>query len=367
MSPNSNSRLNLKGLWLEDFQKLLADWKEKPFRARQLASWIYGKRVSDFSQMTDASKSFRERLAKEAYISDLKIVKTETSQDKSIKFLFELEDKETIEAVFIKDKKRNTVCISSQVGCPLACAFCATGYMGYKRNLTAGEIVDQIIQIKNKIPKNENINNIVFMGMGEPFLNYDNVLKALKIMTSDFGLGLSPKRITVSTAGVTDKIYQLARDLPKVKLAISLHSPEEELRKKLMPIAKKFPLKPLLEAGKFYAKNSRQRITFEYVLIKGVNDTEEIALKLAKLIQGIPCKINLILYNPIAAADFERPSMERVNRFREILYPRAPAVTLRISKGIDIQAACGQLKTKTYRKSSGLKTNLLALSSANKP
>jgi len=367
MNLNSNSKLDLKGLWLEDFQKLLADWKEKPFRAKQLATWIYGKRVSDFSQMTDASKSFRERLAREAYISDLRVVKTETSEDKSVKFLFELEDRETIESVFIRDKGRNTICISSQVGCPLACAFCATGYMGYKRNLTAGEIVDQIIQIKNKIPKSENVNNIVFMGMGEPFLNYDNVLKALKIMTSDFGLGLSPRRITVSTAGVTDKIYQLARDLPKVKLAISLHSPEEELRKKLMPITKKFPLKPLLEAGKFYAKNSRQRITFEYVLIKGVNDTEDIALKLAKLIQGIPCKINLILYNPIEDADFERPSMERVNRFREILYPRAPAVTLRISKGVDIQAACGQLKTKTYRKSSGYKINLISLSSANKP
>ena len=161
MRPNTNSRLNLKGLWLEDFQKLLADWQEKPFRAKQLAAWIYGKRVSDFSQMTDASKSFRERLAQEAYISDLKIVRTETSQDKSIKFLFELEDRETIEAVFIKDKDRNTICISSQVGCPLACAFCATWYMGYKRNLTAGEIVDQIIQIKNKIPKNENINIIL--------------------------------------------------------------------------------------------------------------------------------------------------------------------------------------------------------------
>lgn len=367
MSSNSNSRLNLKGLWLEDFQKLLADRREKPFRAKQLASWIYNKRVSDFSRMTDVSKSFREQLAKDAYVSDLKIVRTEISKDKSIKFLFELEDKETIEAVFIKEKGRNTICISSQVGCPLACAFCATGYMGYKRNLTAGEIVDQIIQIKKNIPKNETINNIVFMGMGEPFLNYDNVLKALRIMTSDLGLGISPKRITVSTAGVTDKIYQLAQDLPKVKLAISLHSPEEELRKKLMPITKKFPLKPLLEAGRFYAKNSNQRITFEYVLIKGVNDTEEIALKLAKSIQGIPCKINLILYNPIADADFERPSMESVNRFREILYPRAPAVTLRISKGVDIQAACGQLKTKTYRKSSGFRVNLKVPSMTHKP
>ena len=182
-------------------------------------------------------------------------------------------------------------------------------------------------------------------------------------MTSDLGLGISPKRITVSTAGVTDKIYQLARDLPKVKLAISLHSPEEELRKKLMPIAKKFPLKPLLEAGRFYAKNSRQRITFEYVLIKDINDSKEQALKLAKLIQGIPCKINLILYNPITDAPFERPSLERVNAFREILYPRCPAVTLRISKGVDIQAACGQLKTKTYRKTSNLQQNFLVLNS----
>lgn len=357
MKFNPNSRINLKGLWLEEFQTLLSFWQEKPFRAKQLASWIYSKQVSDFSEMTDISKSFRQKLALETYVSDLKIVRTESSADQSIKFLFELADKQTIESVFIKEKERNTVCISTQVGCPLACSFCATGYMGYKRNLTTGEIVDQIIQIKKNIPEKEIIKNIVFMGMGEPFLNYENVLKALKIMTSDFGLGFSPKRITVSTAGVTDKIYQLAQDFPKVKLAISLHSPEEELRRKLMPVTKKYPLKPLLEAGKFYAKNSKQRITFEYVLIKDINDSKEQALKLAKLIQGIPCKINLILYNPIADADFERPSIEKVNKFREILYPRAPAVTLRVSKGTDIQAACGQLKTKTYRRISAAKSS----------
>lgn len=366
VNPNSNSKINLKGLWLEEMQELLSGWQEKPFRAKQLAAWIYSKRVSDFSEMTDISKSFRQKLADETYVSDLKIVKTEFSEDQSIKFLFELQDKETIESVFIKEKGRNTVCISAQVGCPLACSFCATGYMGYKRNLTAGEIVDQIIQIRKKISKNETIKNIVFMGMGEPFLNYDNVLKALKIMTSDCGLGFSPKRVTVSTAGVTDKIYQLAQDFPRVKLAISLHSSEEELRKKLMPVTKKYPLKPLLEAGKYYAKSGKQRITFEYVLIKDINDSEEQALKLAKLIQGIPCKINLILYNPVPDADFERPSMERVNRFREILYPRAPAVTLRVSKGVDIQAACGQLKTKTYRKISGAKSPVLTLDNLNK-
>ncbi len=366
MNTSSNSKINLKGLWLEDFQNLLCSWQEKPFRARQLAAWIYSKQVSGFSEMTDISKSFRQRLAQETYVSALKIVKAESSADQSIKFLFELADKETIESVFIKEKGRNTVCISAQVGCPLACSFCATGYMGFKRNLTAGEIVDQIIQIKKNIPENETIKNIVFMGMGEPFLNYDNVLKALRIMTSDYGLGFSPKRITVSTAGVTDKIYQLALDFPKVKLAISLHSPEEELRKKLMPVTKKYPLKSLLEAGKFYAKSGKQRITFEYVLIKDINDSEKQALKLAKLIQGIPCKINLILYNPIVDADFERPSMDKVNRFREILYPRAPAVTLRISKGVDIQAACGQLKTKTYRRHSTAKSPVLSFGNLNK-
>jgi 23S rRNA (adenine2503-C2)-methyltransferase len=222
--------------------------------------------------------------------------------------------------------------------------------MGYKRNLTAGEIVDQILQVKPHIKPGEILNNVVYMGMGEPLLNYHNVLKSLKILTSDYGVCISPKRITLSTAGLVPQIYHLADEGVRVKLAISLHAPDEELRKKLMPVTNKHSLKDLLQAAKYYAKQVGHRVTFEYILIKGVNDSEKQAMQLARLIANIPCKINLIMYNPIPDAPFERPALEQAQKFREILYPRAPAVTLRISKGVDIAAACGQLKTKVYKK-----------------
>jgi 23S rRNA (adenine2503-C2)-methyltransferase len=222
--------------------------------------------------------------------------------------------------------------------------------MGYKRNLTAGEIVDQILSIRPHIYQKEILNNIVYMGMGEPLLNYSNVVKSLKILTSDYGVCVSPRRITLSTAGVVPEIYRLADEGIKVKLAISLHAADEELRKRLMPVANKHSLKELLEAAKYYAETVGHRVTFEYILIKGVNDSEKQAKQLAKLIANIPCKINLIMYNPIPDAPFERPTLEQAQKFREILYPRAPAVTLRISKGVDIAAACGQLKTKVYKK-----------------
>ena len=347
---SAHTKTPIKGLWLEDLEILLSSWGEKPFRAKQIATWIYNQGVTDFDRMSNLSKSFRQRLASEFTLSTLKLVKTQESEDGSVKFLFELKDKETIESVLIKDKGKNTICISVQVGCPLGCLFCATGYMGYKRNLTAGEIVDQVLQVKKHIRPAEILNNIVYMGMGEPLLNYDNIIKSLRILTSDFGVCISPRRITLSTAGLVPQIYRLADDGLKVKLAISLHAPDEELRKKLMPVTNKHSLKDLLEAAKYYAKKVGQRVTFEYILIKGVNDSERQAKKLAKLIANIPCKINLILYNPIPDAPFERPTLEQAQKFREILYPRAPAVTLRISKGTDISAACGQLKTKVYKK-----------------
>lgn len=348
---SSDNKICLKGLWIEDYQKLLSAWGEAPYRARQLASWIYAKGVSDFEQMTNLSKESRKRLAAGYTLSCLKLVKTEMSErDHSVKFLFELEDKEAIETVLIRDQRKNTACISVQVGCPLGCLFCATGYMGYKRNLTAGQIVDQVLSVRPFIHKGEILNNIVYMGMGEPLLNYHNVLQSLRILTSDYGVCISPRRITLSTAGLVPQIYQLADGGIKVKLAISLHAPDQDLRKKLMPVTSKHSLEDLLEAAKYYAKKVGQRVTFEYILIKGVNDSEKQAKQLAKLIAGIPCKINLILYNPIPDAPFERPSLEEAQKFREILYPRTPAVTLRISKGVDIAAACGQLKTKVYKK-----------------
>jgi len=347
---STNSKVQIKGVWLEDFEGILASWGEKPYRVKQLATWVYNKGVTDFDQMSNLSKTVREKLDSAYTLSTLKLVKTQGSQDGSVKFLFALKDGETIESVLIRDKGKNTICISVQVGCPLGCLFCATGYMGYKRNLTAGEIVDQILQVKPYIRPEEILNNVVYMGMGEPLLNYHNVIKSLKILTSDYGVCISPKRITLSTAGLVPQIYHLADDGVKVKLAVSLHAPDEELRKKLMPVTNKHSLKGLLAAAKYYAQKVGHRVTFEYILIKGVNDSEKQAMQLARLIANIPCKINLIMYNPIPDAPFERPALEQAQKFREILYPRAPAVTLRISKGTDIAAACGQLKTKVYKK-----------------
>ncbi len=345
-----NSKNQIKGLWLEELERLLSGWGEKPFRAKQIATWVYNKGVTDFDKMTNLSRTLREKLAENFTLSTLKLVTTQESQDGSVKFLFALRDGQTIESVLIRDKGKNTVCISAQVGCPLGCLFCATGYMGYKKNLTAGEIVDQVLQVRSYVYKGEILNNIVYMGMGEPLLNYQNVLKSLQVLTSDYGVCISPKRITLSTAGVVPEIYKLADDGLKVKLAVSLHAADEELRKKLMPVTNKHSLKDLLEATKYYAKKVGHRVTFEYILIKGVNDSEKQAKQLARLIAHIPCKINLIMYNPIPDAPFERPTLEQAQKFREILYPRAPAVTLRISKGVDIAAACGQLKTRVYKK-----------------
>jgi 23S rRNA (adenine2503-C2)-methyltransferase len=338
-------KINLKGLWIEELEGILDKLGEKKYKAKQIAKWIYNKGVSDFEQMTDLSKELRRKLAEIAYIDKLKLIKKQTSKiDQTEKFLFELSDGKKIETVLMREKERVTLCISTQAGCALNCIFCATGSMGFERNLSAGEIVDQIICAKEYLKEDEKITNLVTMGMGEPLLNYDNTVKAIRIVRSELGLSISAKRITLSTAGIVPQIYRLAEEGLKMKLALSLNAPDDELRKKLMPITRKHPLSKIMEALKHYAKVNDTRITFEYVLIKDINDSKEQALELAKLVRGIPCKINLIPYNPVKNCPFEKPDEETLQKFRDILYPRAPAVTLRKSKGEDIQAACGQLK-----------------------
>jgi 23S rRNA (adenine2503-C2)-methyltransferase len=338
-------RVNLKGLWIEELGLLLGDLEEKKYKAKQLAKWIYNKGVIDFEQMTDLSNELRRKLSEVAYIGNLKLIRKQVSKiDQTEKFLFELADGKRIETVLMREKNRVTVCISTQVGCALSCIFCATGKSGFERNLSAGEIVDQIIAVRGHLREDEKITNIVIMGMGEPFLNYENTVKAIRIIQSEIGLSISAKRITVSTSGIVPGIRQLADEGLKIKLALSLNAPDDELRRKLMPITKKYPLSEVLDALKYYAKENDIRITFEYVLIKKVNDSAQQALKLAKLIRGIPCKINLIPYNPIKGCQYEKPDEETMQTFRDMLYPRAPAVTLRKSKGADIQAACGQLR-----------------------
>ncbi len=338
-------KLNLKGLWIEELEGILDKLREKKYKAKQLAKWIYNKGVLDFAQMTDISKELRRKLSGIAYIEKLKLMKKQTSRiDQTEKFLFELSDGKKIETVLMREKERVTLCISTQVGCALNCIFCATGSMGFERNLSAGEIVDQIICAKEHLKEDEKITNLVIMGMGEPLLNYENTLKSIRMIQSELGLSISAKRITLSTAGIVSQIYKLADEGLKIKLALSLNAPDDELRKKLMPITKKYPLSKVMEALKYYAEKNDTRITFEYVLIKDINDSKEQALELAKLVRGIPCKINLIPYNPVKNCPYEKPEEQTLQKFRDLLYPRAPAVTLRKSKGEDIQAACGQLK-----------------------
>jgi 23S rRNA (adenine2503-C2)-methyltransferase len=334
-------KTNLKGLWIEDLEKLLVDLGEKRYKANQLALWIYDKGITDFGQMTNLSNSLREKLNEIASIDSVKLMKTQVSEiDFSEKFLFELKDGLRIETVLMWEKERITICVSTQVGCPLGCTFCATGKMGFQRNLTPGEIVDQIISLKDHKPT-----HVVVMGMGEPLLNYENTIKALKIMNSERGLSFAAQKITLSTAGIPEMIKKLAGETLKTKLAISLNAPTDEKRNQLMPINKKHPLPALIEAVKHYTKKTKRRVTFEYVLIKDFNDSQKDALELSKLVRGIPCKINLIPYNSIPDLPFEKPSEEKIIAFKEYLFPRCPTVTLRKSKGEDIQAACGQLWT----------------------
>ena len=337
----AKDKVNLKGLWIEDLEKLLGDLGEKRYKARQLASWIYAKGATDFDQMTDLSKDLRMKLAQIGYIDRIKLIKKQISdKDLSEKFLFELADGERIETVLMWEGKRVTVCLSTQVGCPLGCTFCATGQMGFKRNLTAGEIVDQIVALGE-----HRITHAVLMGMGEPLLNFDDTLRAIRIMNDEMGLSFSAKRITISTAGIPSVIRKLAEQRLKLKLAISLNAATDAKRNQIMPINKKHPLRELLAAVKHFTKNAKRSVTFEYVLMNGVNDSEKDALALSKLVQGVPCKINLIPYNPVQDLPYRRPSEETTLAFRDYLYPRCPAVTLRISKGEDIFAACGQLRT----------------------
>lgn len=340
-------RTNLCGLRRTDFEQALVDLGQKPFHGRQLYKWIYKSRVFDFGRMTDLNKHLRGSLGENYFIGLPKVTAREQSGDGTEKFLFELADGNVIESVLIPDDEsgRMTLCISSQSGCPLGCKFCATGYFGFKRNLSAGEIIGQILAIR-ELYGDEAFDNLVFMGMGEPFLNYDNVMGAVEIMIDSLGLMLSARRITISTSGVVPGIKKLAASGSKVNLAISLHASNDELRRKLMPVAQWHPLPKLMAAIKEWTAVRTRRVTFEYILFRGVNDHEMDAMELAQLVRGIPCKINLMAYNPVAAADFERPTEDAVNCFAQILYPRTPAVTVRKSRGKDISAACGQLAGK---------------------
>jgi 23S rRNA (adenine2503-C2)-methyltransferase len=334
-------KIDLKGMDRPELEIFAASLGQEPFRGRQLFRWLYQENASDFSGMTDISKSVREKLAGEAIISTLKQVQKLQSADGSIKFLFRLHDGPHIESVLIPEPDRLTLCISSQAGCPAKCGFCATGKLGFKRNLKAGEIVDQFLQAQAAAERR--ITNVVFMGMGEPMLNLDNVLKACRILNDDYGPALSQKKITISTVGIVRGMRKFVETAKKLGLALSLHSADEEIRQRIMPVAKKNALADIMVEVKRYTELAGRRISFEYLLLGSVNDSVADAKKLVKLIHGIPCKINLMRYNPVEGLAFDRPKEADVERFRDYLMPRVYAVTIRESRGMDIRGACGQL------------------------
>ncbi|OGC07122.1 23S rRNA (adenine(2503)-C(2))-methyltransferase, partial [candidate division KSB1 bacterium RBG_16_48_16] len=307
-------------------------------------NWLYARKAADFDAMTNLSKSFRQKLADTVRIGQLTLAEKAVSPaSASIKYLFELDDKNVIESVFIPESGRRTLCISSQAGCALKCVFCATGQIGLRRNLTAGEIVEQVVFVEQDTGLE--VSNIVFMGMGEPFKNYENVIKAADLIKHEDGIAVGSRRIVISTAGIVPAIYQYADEGHKFKLAVSLHSAINEEREKLMPISAKYTVEKLTEAVRYYIKQSGKRPTFEYVLLSGVNDTRRDAEALKKMVRNTPCKINLIPYNPVVEA-YRRPDEERVNQFAQWLLPLRAPVSVRWSKGVDIDAACGQLAGK---------------------
>jgi len=340
-------KTDLKGLSRQDLEAFVLNLGWQRYRSEQIFAWIYRRGVVDFDGMTDLTKDRRQQLARSARVSDLVLRRRAVSQiDGTEKYLLELEDGQHIESVLIKEGRRRTVCVSTQVGCGLRCAYCATGDQGLQRNLRAAEIVDQVIFVRRQLPKGEDVTNVVLMGMGEPLRNYRSTITACRLMNDPDGLAVGARKITLSTAGVVPGMEKLAGEDLRLGLAVSLNATTNRTRSRLIPLNKKYPLEEVVRAAGDYARAIGRTVTFEYVLIDGINDTAEDAHRLAGLVQGLPCKINLIPYNLVPGKPFRRPSGARVKQFMEWLYPRCPTVTLRESRGPDIQAACGQLRAK---------------------
>ena len=348
MSDTSQSKVNLMGLDRPAMSEYFVSLGEKPFRSQQVMQWIHQWGIADFQDMTNIGKALRSRLDDIAEISVPKIISDRISIDGTRKWLLDVQGGNAIEMVFIPEESRGTLCISSQVGCSLNCSFCATGKQGYNRNLSVAEIVGQLWIAKHLLAEQYEtdervVTNVVMMGMGEPLLNFDNVISAMNIMQDDFCFGLSKRRITVSTAGVVPAIEQLKQTCP-VTLAVSLHAPNDELRNELVPLNKKYNLDVLLGACQDYVSDSqRAKVTFEYTMLEEVNDLDEHAEQLVALLDGFPCKVNLIPFNPFEGIGYKRSSNNRINRFRDKLKNAGIVTTVRKTRGVDIEAACGQL------------------------
>ena len=341
---------NVKDLSFSELTAFLAERKHPAYRAKQVWQWLFQKRARDFAEMTNLSRNLRDELERDFSISGLTILRRAESRDGTVKFLFGLADGQSIESVLIPETKRLTLCISTQVGCAYGCAFCATALLGFKRNLTASEIVDQILEASRELPDRQRITNIVLMGMGEPLANYDNTLRAIEIMTDgSWGLGIAPRRVTLSSVGLIPQIEKLMAET-NVSLAISLHAASEELRGRLMPVNRKYSLEQLMECCRNLPLPRRKRITFEYVLLSGVNDSVADAAALCRVLRGVPSKVNVIPFNPHPKSEFERPEDEAVKRFQQVLFDHNIQVNVRRPRGDDIAAACGQLQGQAERR-----------------
>jgi 23S rRNA (adenine2503-C2)-methyltransferase len=338
-----DARPDLAALDLGEVEATFERRAQPRFHARQIFNWIYAKGVTDFEKMTNLSRQLRADLAEHFRIATPDLIQRETSSDGTVKFLLGLEDGRRIESVFIPDTPSQTFCISTQVGCAMKCGFCLTGKMGLVRNLTAGEIAGQVRVLASETALRTSKFNVVLMGMGEPLHNYENTMKALRILNDAHGLAISPKRVTLSTVGVLPALERLATEPLMPNLAISLHATTEDQRDALVPVNRKYGLEDILTAARKFPMRRRNRITFEYVLLYGVNDTPEDAQRLVRLLGNIRCKVNLIPLNEAAGISFQRPSDQRVNKFAEILATARVPVSIRKSRGRDIRAACGQL------------------------
>ncbi|MFN2308439.1 MAG: 23S rRNA (adenine(2503)-C(2))-methyltransferase RlmN [Gammaproteobacteria bacterium] len=344
-------KINLLDYDRQGLENLFADLGERPFRARQILQWVYQRNVDDFAAMSDLGKALRARLLDTAEVRLPEVVLDQRSDDGSRKWLLQLADGNCIEAVYIPAGDRATLCVSSQVGCALNCSFCSTAQQGFNRNLSTGEIIGQVLVASRRLQAdgitcNENgraISNVVMMGMGEPLLNFDNVVAAMRLMLDDLAFGLSKRRVTLSTSGVVPELDRL-REACDVALAVSLHAPDDALRNELVPINRKYPLKELMAACKRYVEDgTRRRVTFEYVMLDGINDSDAQAHALVKLLRGVPAKLNLIPFNPFPNTRYRRSAPERIARFQQIVIDAGLVTITRKTRGDDIDAACGQL------------------------
>jgi len=340
-------KTELLGLTLDEVTSFMLSLGEKPYRARQLYDGIARRRITAFDSMTELPKTLRRILEENSIVTRTQIQDVFLSSDGTRRFLLNLNDGSEVESVFMPEERRDTICISSQVGCPLACTFCMTGVLGLKRNLSAGEIVSQVILVLNQV-YGEGVEvphrtNIVMMGMGEPLLNYDQVMKAVRFLLDPKGMAIVPRGLTLSTAGIVPRIYDLAREEVRPRLAISLTATNDELRNQLFPINRKYPLEELMNACRSYPLGERERLTFEYVMLDGINDTDANARELVRLLSGIRAKVNLIPHNPAPELPYASSPMDRIRGFQRILTERGLPSFIRRPRGQDISAACGQL------------------------